>query len=73
VGRDLEIVYVLVPVLANIVCGCGRRRRHGAYYKIKVRMKASLRLSHSSAQARLDAGRWEQTDTNLLQTCYAST
>lgn len=36
--RDFEIVDVLVPILANIVRGCGRRRRHEAYYKIKVRM-----------------------------------
>ena len=40
--RDLEIVNVLVPILANIVSGCGRRRRHEAYYKIKVRTMARI-------------------------------
>src|SRR5262245_25282305 len=49
--RDLEIVYVLIPILPNIVCGCGRRRRHGAYYKIKAHMRtvASFQLPVSSS------------------------
>jgi len=48
--RDLEIVYVLVPVLANIVYGCGRRGRHGAYYKIKIRMEDSRQFPVTSFQ-----------------------
>ena len=50
--RDLEIVYVLIPVLADINNGYGRRRRHGTYYKIKVRtMARSIRLMGVSFQS----------------------
>ena len=35
VFRYFKIVNVTIPVFANVVCRCGRRRGHNRYYKIK--------------------------------------